>query len=894
MSDETRIGTRRRTWLLVLLCAPIILDLMGAQGENTAFSCSVQGQIEQVAGPCQGDGSIDCLALDGALPNWTPLGGSPLGGGSSSDGGSSPDAGSCEQGGFVSPACATVFLGHAATFTTIEGPDASIAWSVSCTGASPATGVVDVDGGTAYVNPLGVNGDTPGTCTLTGTGASGTGTATITVPPDPTGVYGTISYGGAAQGQVYVGCLSDGFPAHSGFTAIAAWEQPDGEVVRYRILGANCSGYVAAFMDTLGDGLANVAADPFGMQDISPSGGQEVSLTLFDPVASSDEGSAPSIYAIVPESSGVTLSYEPALSQGQESTGTYLISYTTNPSAAEPTGCLGVPSNPYDLAFIEGLAAGSYYFAIQAAASIEAGCPASSGQTWTPDPSDAGYPIGGNLGTTLSGALDIAPGATAGVTGTSVLHVLVEAEGEGNGGGNGASLPFVPTGAGSADITGENEGDVPYTVPYLSDGGAQYIVAAAVDYAGKGWLEPTDYLGMAFDPFVFLEALLNINQAHALTWNLPSTGAGEEQTSTLQNQVATAWTLSYVEHDPGQPLSVTLLYLVLPGGKPVVEATRLGWSGDTSPGQDIDSLFNVTGGPLPAPAGLPFLGTPQAGPLNSLPAVPVTVDYLVRFVDGSEQSLTSTLEDAFDTGLAVTLSPLTGGQVEGTTPTISWTSATTTTSGNRVDHYDVLVAANGSGDTPTCGGLFNNGYSGEIVSEQTFGPGTNSVQLTGIETGVKYCYFIAAVDSYGDMDVVRGTFSSVANNGAGGSADGGQAGTDGPSCAALGARCPGDGGSCCGFYTCASDGTCELPTLGADCSVDPVCTYGLTCGPVHLCCGGEGSACGDSNACCASDCNAGVCGQPDGGSADGGNQDAGSTDGGEQDAGSSDGGSDGG
>jgi hypothetical protein len=675
----------------------------------------------------------------------------------------------------VSPSTASVISGYSAAFQAVynnAAVDAGVSWSLSPT--PPAGSDTTIDGGVLYIDPR--ESDAGYTVIATSElDSTQTGSAAVTVPGDPVGYSGTVSYSGAQSGRTYVVCVtrntSSGIP-WVGATALAR-SPTAGDPVPYRLHGVACPssslnpGEIVAWMDVKGVGHYVVGQDPFVAQTV-PGSGNVVDLTMTDPTGTPladgglpDEGDAgvsfPTIPdgGILPQISGAAISYQTYGDQNGEWAQQYRISYVTTANldvdGGPPDGSIGgltVNAGTGGLAFVEGLTGDTdYSFAIQA--------------LFTPFDGGATIHIPSNMQWSPSVAI---PGAVDSVFDSNAASIVDSVNVTSL--GLDASTPELQVlvrdqiglaGAASEAIAAPLDA-VPYDVRDLtpSDTVGVYFF---VDSNANGELDPTDTYGITIDNLIVAETFLGIFGGNGPPFFAPdisniSIGAGVNApnpntwsfpppTTLAKIFSATIWV-----EDPPQLVLTDLVYMVTsPHG--LLSATRapLPWW-DNRPAVDLFSPYGYPNAgfaisPLPMPG--PFLSIPAPRTDNVLASgIGDPVTFFVHYPDGSQGVLTTELEDAPSSNMEVSISgELPDGGGVGVTPSLNWSSPVLAP-GNFIDHYDVFISDSSH----------NSVYSTSLSS-----PGV-TIPSGSLMAGDSYMYTVVAVDSYGNIDVAEGTFTT--------------------------------------------------------------------------------------------------------------------------------------
>jgi hypothetical protein len=237
----------------------------------------------------------------------------------------------------VSPAPVTLTPGQAQSFSaTVTGSgDGSVTWSAG-------GGSVDANGN--YLAPM-IAGSFRVTAT-SNADPTKSDTAMVTVPA--TEISGTVSYSGARKGRLYVNVFNNG----NGLAAGTSLPSPGPFTIRGAPTGPL---HLVAWIDTLGVGKRNAAADPSGTLDVSLDGRSldGISIALTNPTIATP--SRPSLVTVVPTNGGVIVVLrQPTDSSNAESNDHYRVycSTSANPDASNsiirttPAGSNIVPVAP--------------------------------------------------------------------------------------------------------------------------------------------------------------------------------------------------------------------------------------------------------------------------------------------------------------------------------------------------------------------------------------------------------------------------------------------------------------------------------------------------------------------------------------------------------------------
>jgi hypothetical protein len=451
--------------------------------------------------------------------------------------------------------------------------------------------------------------------------------ATLSVDSSPVLHFtGTATYGGSQTGRVYVTFQTSG----GGGTSIAAPGRFD---IRGITAQAGSTLSVLGYMDTLGTGAFNAAADPSTVVTVqlqangtfTVDGGAVFSgiLALADPAAVVPP--QPTLSGVVPANGGAVISFNSVQDgAGNELADHYVIyaSTTPNPGPTNNAASVTVRGGTGGTAILRPLSTGtSYYFAVQAlnGALRSAVSPAigpvvigaqSGGHSVSGTVSFAGFPPAGTLAVVLG------------------LNPLVY-----------ATLVTNPSSPQSFTISGVPDG--------------MYEVEALIDLDGNGELGPLDPSQLRFFP---VGPIVSVRGASV---------SGVQITFAPSDVVTQTVTFQFGGPGIYQLMAQTL---VLPGLKiPVRSETFFSTAvpigppppGPFSPVSDLEVLW---------PGPMAFFSNP---PPNQFQGVYIgqQTNLLTTFADGITCSATAVVTDVVDRPFG--LSPSTNYPVSGT-PTFSW------------------------------------------------------------------------------------------------------------------------------------------------------------------------------------------------------------------------------
>jgi hypothetical protein len=229
---------------------------------------------------------------------------------------------------------------------------------------------------------------------------------------------GNVSYAGTKTGPVYVAILGNGTASGTGLAAQAGPWSFRGFSVR-NVVAQNVE--VVAWMDTLGIGRFDAAADPSVTLYATGTGTAYAlgDLQLVDPVGvpSVSPGNGLRIEEIVPFDQGAVVAFSPPYANGHEAADSYRVYWNTS-STVDSTHTLGtlVVRPGQNLAILKGLTNGTaYWFRVEAYAGA---APLGQGQSIATTSSTTVGPPAGSA--TVTGTVSY-PSLPAG----SALYVVV-------------------------------------------------------------------------------------------------------------------------------------------------------------------------------------------------------------------------------------------------------------------------------------------------------------------------------------------------------------------------------------------------------------------------------------------------------------------------------------
>jgi hypothetical protein len=568
--------------------------------------------------------------------------------------------------------------------------------------------------------------------------ASKTDTVTITVASDTSGLAGTIGYLGSSTGQVYVTCAeATNSLLTAGTTAVSTQPSPT-NAAHFRIRGGSCpaGATVTAWMDTLGTGHFVLGADPSVIVPVL-SGTRNLSLMLADYQARQppSTATAPSVTQVQGESNGAVVLFTPyadamaKLEYAQEYDVYYQqSSMLTSGSTLDATGTkVTVKPGNFGVAFLP-LTTGSYSVGVQAKF-------VSAGGTTTLSPASLTSPLTVTVTVPVTSNGSIAGSAdlsalTSSLVSTSMLHVL-------------AFDPTAPSTLAGASRGTLTTGHTIADFNVLGLGTGTFGLKFFVDFDNNGQIDPTDLVASLFDPVRYfdsggptsgysLKEYVNAASATALQAAFP-----------VPSRSAEAHVLTDVYFTSGSAVS-SVTYSVTSGSKAVVQATHLATNWDTT-----RDLFAVEHLMTPQPFRRnTFSGMSDVG--TSLPTPTAMTSFLVRYADGSSETLTAPVVDLLTSyHLSVTPAVVTDVPI---TPVFSWNlpAAGNLATSNALDHF-TLVITQGSG------------ASLMTVRTVTITPPTTSYTWANpaLSNNADYSYRLSAVDAAGDRVWTSGTFHTV-------------------------------------------------------------------------------------------------------------------------------------
>jgi len=355
-----------------------------------------------------------------------------------------------------------------------------VAAGVTVTLSGDGTGSTLTDQAGAYAFTALPNGNYAVTPTLAGyafappstevavNGADRTGrdfTASLVGSPAVT-LTGHVAYGGSALGPVYVVVSGPTPGGGTGLVPLAGpWASPRAFSVRgLQLYGSTVT--LTAFIDTLGNGQYNSAADPAASVQVTPAATpfDAGTLTLAEPVASTPVA-APAIQGVVPADGAAAVLFKGPQASGGEAADHYRVYWNTSlpVDSAHTIGTVTVTAGP-GFGIVTGLANGTaYYFGVDAVAQGVV----SLADAQTSAPTTVGPPTGPN---TISGTVTY---PTPTVT-PSALYVVATVQ---NGGGYVQRIPG-PTGTSHAFSISVPDGT--------------YGIIAFIDLHDDGYVGPTE------------------------------------------------------------------------------------------------------------------------------------------------------------------------------------------------------------------------------------------------------------------------------------------------------------------------------------------------------------------------------------------------------------------
>ncbi len=512
--------------------------------------------------------------------------------------------------------------------------------TVTLSGAASGTTTTDVNGNYSFSNlPSGQS--VTFTPSLAGYLYAPTGqtvpipagsTAAVTVPAmSASPVYasysitGTVAYAGIATGPVYVLVYNTSFTCGGGGCSsnggtLARLTAGSGQ---YTIRGLQNGSYsVRAFMDTLGTGQPNSAADPSGSS--APIGINSsnittgANITLADPTVTTP--SVPSIAVLVPGNGSAFAFYNASTdNNGNEAATSYTLSWGTDTNASNGgTKTFKAQGTNVTLVYVPNLTNGNILkFKLLATAA------GSSAYSSIAGPVSIGAPTGNN---TVSGTVTFSGTATG-----PMIVVLHPPHGSGG-------LYFTAVGS----LANPPQSGATYSITGVPSG--SYAVAVLIDNDNTGVVSPGDFT-------------FGINGgASTFVVNGVTT---ENVTLTSANATAAVLT-NYFANGNGSGYGINPT--ALSGTKQIVNVTLMSGTNIAVP---FDMGFDVNGG-----------GNVNLANSSIAPLVGQSYGFLVTFSDGSSQILTGNVGAVlgpYNVAQNLTASSLSGAN----TPTFSWSAPAT-------------------------------------------------------------------------------------------------------------------------------------------------------------------------------------------------------------------------
>ena len=304
----------------------------------------------------------------------------------------------------LSPTAASLVVNGTQSFTaTVSGSgNTAVTWSVS------GGGSIAPSGNTAlYTAPAAAGSYQVIATSVADNTRSASASVTVALPAGPT-VSGTVVYAGSKTGRIYLTLDNSGGQGTSLTTPGA-----------FAIRGVQNTGTmrVKAFMDVLGIGAFNYAADPVGEAIVNLTGGDltGVTVTLTEAPAATTPGQAGQPFVIPAADSLIVGSSQLTDAQGRELATAYRLYWSTTPNPGPTNRAAGapkiIPAGGVGAVFLGSpavSAGGTYYFSLSAVnGTLEGPLSAQSGPVTVANAS-AGTTVSGQVsfpGLTVSGPL---------------------------------------------------------------------------------------------------------------------------------------------------------------------------------------------------------------------------------------------------------------------------------------------------------------------------------------------------------------------------------------------------------------------------------------------------------------------------------------------------------
>ncbi len=538
-------------------------------------------------------------------------------------------------------------------------------------------------------------------------------------------VSGTVSYGGANKGQVYLTLQNNNCSGSSEGTSITETALTSGGA--FTIRGLPPGNYsLFAGMDILGEGLQN-ASDPSSgtvTGTVTSANVTGVSLTLTDPTVAVPT-TAPGLHALSPTSQGVAINFKPIInSNGVEQVTSYTVEWSTSSSFTSPgTATFKAAGNKTDVWILNNSLAGisgsfsngtPYYFRVRGNVTSGSGPWAVWGGgtpvAVTPNaPSGSGY-------YTVSGTVTL----PSGIALTGPLYVGFFDENLG-------------TIYATQIATPSNSSPNAYTVQV--PGGSSYYFFGIVDQNKDGVIDAGDITNTAQG-----------NGSNTTTISGNMTGLNLTLPSTNSTATVTTQNLSFTSAG-GTSTSYSVNFVIRESDKMPVAATL-------TSGPNVINPIDLA----------PCLGCGHvqfdynANVNANQPKVGDAYAFLVTYSDGSTETVTGTVTGVV-TGLATAATP--SGNVPGdTSPTFTWTDPANASSYT----YQFYLSDN-NGNTiwqiPS-NNSNSNGFSSSITSI-TWGTdptGSNDLpSVTTLTSGTTYNWQISVQDANGNQGTTAVSFT---------------------------------------------------------------------------------------------------------------------------------------
>ncbi len=520
-------------------------------------------------------------------------------------------------------------------------------------------------------------------------------------------VSGTVSYGGAATGPIYVELNSNcgGNGASNGVTLAAKGA--------FTIRGVSPGSYTLnSWRDKLGFGEPNASNPTATVSNLTVSNAAVtgVAVALADPVAVS-LSAAPKLGTIDGFTNGVVINFTPIKNNNQvELPASYTVQWNTTNSFTSPAGSHSFPASGdntdvwfLNTANVTGLTSGSsYFFRAQ-------GVAGSSTSNWssTVGPIKLAAPTAAN---TVTGAVTFTGAATG------PLYVGFYDQNTGN-------VWATQVGSKAAPPTSPGQ----YTVEVPS---GTYGLFAIIDQNNNGMIDPGD--------------LTNVNSGGNGPPNVTISG-GTTENLTLPSAASTVTvTTQYSPNTSGSGIAIdyNLSFSVREGVKLPVSAT-------------LSSGPNVID-PVDMGACVPNCGTPQfqyyANTEGYLPKVGDSYSFNVTYSDATTGTVTGAVTAVLGASALPTLISPTGTGI-GDTPSFDWTYPSS--AGSYTYQFSLCCGNNGNvwnipGNNSKSNGFTNSQITPPLVWGVDPTDGTNLPSPSTLSAGNYYDWSLQASDANGN------------------------------------------------------------------------------------------------------------------------------------------------